>query len=342
MATPEPRVFIVVLNWNGLADTMQCLDSLGRLNYRGEVRIVVVDNGSTDGSPTALRVRYPGITLIENSRNLGYTGGNNAGLRFAWAEGADYTWLLNNDTTVDADCLSRLIRAGEAMGEVGLLSPGVCDPTTGELHWAGTVLDVAQREFADVVAAEKRGVSIPEGPLLLWGTGLLIKRSAGERVGDLDDRYFAYIEDFDYSLRTIKVGMLTRVIRDARIFHKASRSLGEMSPLRHYLMTRNRFVFWSAHLGKEWTWHEMGRRIAEILGEAEEWERGGRQEISGACLDALWDAVRGHFGDMTRKGKMPWLVQRVLMWRPYLWIRLLQARWAEIMKKIGAAAKRSK
>jgi hypothetical protein len=80
----------------------------------------------------------------------------------------------------------------------------------------------------------------------------------------------------------------------------------------------------------------MGRRIAEILGDAEEWERRDRQEISGACLDALWDAVRGHFGDMTRKGRMPWLVRRVLMWRPYLWIRLLQGRWAEILIRFAS------
>ena len=79
MAAPEPRVFIVVLNWNGLADTIQCLDSLGRLNYGGQLWTVVVDNGSQDGSTAVLRSRYPGITLIENGRNLGYAGGQQRG-----------------------------------------------------------------------------------------------------------------------------------------------------------------------------------------------------------------------------------------------------------------------
>jgi len=338
MAAPEPRVFIVVLNWNGLADTIQCLDSLGRLNYRGELRTVVVDNGSQDASTAILRSRYPGITLIENGRNLGYTGGNNVGLRFALANGADYAWLLNNDATVDPESLSRLIGAGEAAKQVGLLSPEVWNPASGEVQWVGTVLDVGRRRFVDVLETEKRGVSIPEGPLLLWGTGILIKRMAAEAVGCLDDRYFAYVEDFDYSLRIMKAGMETRVVREARIFHRGSRSLGEMSSSRHYLVVRNRYLLWRSHLGRDWTWREMGRRIAEILGEAEEWERGGRHEISGACLDALWDAARGHFGDVTRKGRMPWLVRRVLMWRSYLWIRLLQGRWAEFMIKSGASA----
>ncbi len=334
----DPRVFVVVLNWNGLADTLQCLESLRRLDYPGELQILVVDNGSEDGSVAAIRTSHPGITLIENSRNLGYTGGNAVGLRFAWAEGAKYTWLLNNDTTVDPDCLSRLIRAGEASTEIGLLSPGVCDPATGNLHWAGTVLDLAHREFVDVVEAEKRRVSIPEGPLLLWGTGLLIKRAVADIVGFLDDRYFAYVEDFDYSLRTIKAGMATSVVREARIFHKASRSLGEMSPVRHYLLARNRYLFWRSHLGNEWTCREMGRHIAEILGAAAEWGCAGRHEISRACLDAAWDGLRGHFGDVAGKGRMPWAVRNVLTWHPYLWIRLLQGRYAEVGARVGIRA----
>lgn len=342
MAAPEPKVFVVVLNWNGLADTIQCLDSLARLNYRGALRFVVVDNGSEDGSAATLRSRYPAITLIENGRNLGYTGGNNVGLRFALAEGADYTWLLNNDTTVDPESLSKLIGVGEAAKQVGLLSPAVCDPASGEVHWAGTVLDVGQRNFVDVVQAEKRGVRVPEGPLLLWGTGILIKRMSAEAVGCLDDRYFAYVEDFDYSLRIIKAGMKTSVVREARIFHRASRSLGEMSPFRHYLMSRNRYLFWRSHLGRDWTWHEMGRRLAEILSEAEEWERGGHHEISDACLDALWDAARGHFRDLSAKGRMPAPIRSVLRWHPYLWIRLLQGRYREIMAEFRTRTGKTK
>jgi GT2 family glycosyltransferase len=92
----EPSVFVVILNWNGLADTILCLDSLGDLSYpRERLRVVVVDNGSHDGSPGVLRSRYPAITVIENHRNLGYTGGVNVGLRFAVSGGADYAWLLN-------------------------------------------------------------------------------------------------------------------------------------------------------------------------------------------------------------------------------------------------------
>jgi len=336
MMGPEPSVFVVVLNWNALGDTIECLESLRHVTYRGQLQIVVVDNGSEDGSPATLRSRFPWVRLIENGRNLGYTGGNNVGLRYALDEGAEYTWLLNNDTTVDPDSLSCLVRAGETTKRVALLSPRVWLPGRADVYWAGTVLDVAQRKFVDVVAAAKRGMPAPEGPLLLAGTGMLIKRAAVETVGFLEDRYFAYVEDFDYSLRAIKAGMRTCVVHDARILHTRSRSLGYTSPLRQYLITRNQYLFWRSHLGREWTRREMGRRIAKTLREAEEWGREGRSDMFGACMDAVWDALRGHFGDLSRKGSMPCLLRTVLAWHPYLWILLLEGRYGEVIAKIGA------
>jgi len=326
-ADRAPRVFVVVLNWNGLADTIRCLDSLGHLRYpRERLRLVVVDNGSEDGSPDVLRSRYPAITVIENHRNLGYTGGTNVGLRFALAEGAEYIWLLNNDATADAESLSKLVVVGEAAAGVGLLSPGVYDPDGREVEWAGTVLDAPRRVFVDVVDAEKRSVGVAEGPLLLWGTAMLIKRAAVEAVGWFDDRYFAYLEDLDYSLRVVNMGMQTRVVRDARILHKGARSLGRSSALRHYLLARNRYLFWRSHLGKEWTWREAGRRFADILEAAAESGRSGGAEMRWAALDAAWDAVRGHFGDVADKGRMPRPIRSLLTWHPYLWIRLLQGK----------------
>jgi hypothetical protein len=186
------------------------------------------------------------------------------------------------------------------------------------------VLDVPRRVFVDVVDAEKRGVGVPEGPMLLWGTGMLIKRSAAETVGYFDDRYFAYVEDLDYSLRAVKKGMEARVVRHARIFHKGSQSLGRRSPLRQYLLARNRYLFWRSHLGAEWTWRERGRRLADILVAAAEWKRGGHDDMRRASLDAAWDALRGRWGDVAGKGTMPGSLRALLGWHPYFWIWLLR------------------
>jgi hypothetical protein len=290
------------------------------------MRVVVVDNASEDGSPDVLRSRYPMLTMIENRRNLGYTGGMNVGLRYALAEGADYIWLFNNDATATGDSLSTLVEVGEATPAVGLLSPALYDAATGAITWSGTVLDVPRRVFVDVVDAEKRGARVVRGPLLLWGTAMLIKRAAAEAVGGFDDRYFAYVEDLDYSLRVLEAGMQTRVVREARVHHAGARSLGRMSPLRHYLLARNRYLFWRVHRGAGWTWREAGRRLADILEAAAESGRNGHPEVCRAALDAAWDAVHGRFGDVSGKGSMPGPVRSLLTWHPYFWIRFLRGR----------------
>lgn len=105
-------VYIIILNWNGWQDTVECVVSC--LNLRHDnCRILIVDNGSTDGSETFLRKRFPDTELIQTGENRGFAGGNNIGISHAMANGADYVWLLNNDTIVDPDSLSELIRVAK-------------------------------------------------------------------------------------------------------------------------------------------------------------------------------------------------------------------------------------
>jgi GT2 family glycosyltransferase len=110
------------LNWNGLLDTVQCLESIQRLKYEN-YEVVVVDNGSGDNSAAYLKKNYPWIVLIENVNNLGYAGGNGVGMRYAVANNADYLWLLNNDTVVHTDSLRNLVSMTEASPAIGLASP---------------------------------------------------------------------------------------------------------------------------------------------------------------------------------------------------------------------------
>src|SRR5664279_2479168 len=97
--------YIILLNWNGWQDTIACVESCRKLSYPN-FRILIVDNGSTDNSEAILRERLPDIELLQTGANLGFAGGNNVGIRHALAQGADYVWLLNNDTVVDAEALS--------------------------------------------------------------------------------------------------------------------------------------------------------------------------------------------------------------------------------------------
>src|SRR3954453_12196768 len=97
MSTNHPLIIIVVLNWNGCADTIECLESVRALDYPN-FRTVLVDNGSTDRTVVATRQHFPDVHIIQNGRNLGYAAGNNVGIRYALRQGADYILILNNDT----------------------------------------------------------------------------------------------------------------------------------------------------------------------------------------------------------------------------------------------------
>jgi len=115
-----PLVFIIVLNWNGKDDTLECLGSLQQLDYPN-FETVVVDNGSTDGSEDVIRSAFPSVNFIQTGRNLGYAGGNNVGIKHALSHGADYVWLLNNDTTVDPNALTALVETAQADPKIAVV-----------------------------------------------------------------------------------------------------------------------------------------------------------------------------------------------------------------------------
>ena len=109
----DPLVYIIILSWNGKADTVECLRSLELLEYPNH-KLLVVDNASSDGTAEAVRKEFPGVELIVNERNLRFAGGNNVGIRWALRHGADYVLIINNDTEVTAEMVSELVRVAES------------------------------------------------------------------------------------------------------------------------------------------------------------------------------------------------------------------------------------
>jgi hypothetical protein len=325
----EPKVFIIILNWNGLADTLECLTSLAGLTYP-HCQTVVVDNGSETGQADAIESSYPSVTLIRNDKNLGYTGGNNVGIRHAMTQGADYIWLLNNDTVVTPDSLTELVAAGERYPRVGLLSPVLYDyEKPHEIQFAGTVIDVTHQSASTHDSLEQVPNVAPGGSLTLWGTALLIKRHVVTSIGYLNERYFAYHEDEDYCFRAVAAGFGTRVEPTAVVFHKSARSLGSGdSPIKEYLMVRNWYLLWMTHLRGWRRWIYPRRYMAWVLDRALNSKRAGRDLVAAHSLDGAWDALRGHFGPWDQRGAMPRVLRRFLLdgllsWHPYLWIKLL-------------------
>ncbi|UBV44313.1 glycosyltransferase family 2 protein (plasmid) [Deinococcus taeanensis] len=227
-ALPAPRVGIVVINYNGWGHTDTCLRSLAALDYP-DAEVVLVDNGSTDDSVARLRERYPDLPVIWIPTNVGFTAANNVGTREALRRGADYVWFLNNDTTVDPGVLRALVGAAQAsprLGAVGSVLYCMREPEQVQ-GWGGGWVDL-RRGRAEMYQAPVSSAQLD----FLSGTSLLVRRAALEEVGLLDERYFMYWEDADFSFRLRRAGWQLGVADTARTWHLGAASMG-LSTLNH-------------------------------------------------------------------------------------------------------------
>lgn len=226
-----PAVWIVLLNWNGWRDTDACLESLKGLSYPN-FNVVVVDNASSDASEERLRELHSGLTLLQSGANLGFAGGNNVGLRYALGHGAQYVWLLNNDTLVEPDALTELVeklRRDPGLGLCGstLLYESARDTVQalGGAHynpWLGTVKHIGHHE--------RWPQAVDEGTVeaqlsYLIGASTLVSRAFLEQIGLLQDDYFLYFEELDWAARArgrFRLGYAAKSV----VYHKEGSSIG--------------------------------------------------------------------------------------------------------------------
>lgn len=299
--TPLPYVIIVVLNWNGLADTLECLESLSHVDYPS-YEAVVVDNGSTDGSVKAIQGRFPNTRLIENSENLGFAGGNNVGLRHALACDVDYVLLLNNDTVVDPRFLIELIEVARADGEIGIASPLILRYDAPDEIWtAGAVIDWADGSTQRLRAGEATHREEPVFDVdFVSGCALLAKREVMETIGLLDPDFHLYYEEADFCVRARKQDYRIVCVPKAKIWHKVSRSLGTTSPLVSYYMTRNALLFLRRNLSGIHMGLSVQRNLASVgrsvLSAYVKKKNTHRRANARAQVLGVWDFLRGRFG----------------------------------------------
>jgi GT2 family glycosyltransferase len=223
-----PSVVVVVLTWNGRALTMDCLRSLEAV-ATPNVRVMVVDNASTDGTVAAIRARYgERVEVVVNAANLGYAGGNNAGIRRALDDGARFLLLLNNDTTVAPDFIDELLGAMHDPA-IGIAAPKIyfAEPSDriwyagGEIFlWRGIARHTGIRQTDRGQHDSARDVDYASG------CALLARREVFERVGLLDESYRAYFEDADLCVRAARAGFRVRYVPAAKVWHRISASTG--------------------------------------------------------------------------------------------------------------------
>lgn len=239
----EPRVGIVILNWNGWQDTVECLDSLRGLTY-SNYEVIVVDNASTNDSVAQIRGRFPEIRIIESPENGGFSKGNNLGIRAFMEAGADYVWLLNNDTCVESDALTKMMALAESdpiIGAVGVQLQRVNGPGTVELQtYGGGLIDMSTGRSHEI---HRVGLT----PDFITAASVLLKKEALEKVGLLDEKFFMYWEDVDLSLRLHKEGWKLIVAEDVIVYHKEGASAGRKSARADAYFTQSLVRFLGKH-----------------------------------------------------------------------------------------------
>ena len=237
----NPKIFIIVLNWNQKNNTLECLDSLQKITYRN-YKIIAVDNGSTDGSQETIKNSYPEVIVAENKENLGYAEGNNVGIKYALKHGADYVFILNNDTIADTEALYFLIDEAEKNRNIGIVGPKIyyyeessrIQSTGGALNGNFNPL---HRGFKETDKGQFEDVKEVD---FVSGSAMLIKREVFEKIGFFDPDFFMYWEETDFCYRARKQGFRVIVVPQAKIWHKGGTGV---MPLITYYMVRNKLLF---------------------------------------------------------------------------------------------------
>jgi GT2 family glycosyltransferase len=249
----RPKVIIIILNWNGKNDTLECLESL-KLTQYPNYEILLVDNGSTDQSVETIKKRYPGLDMIVNKANLGYAEGNNVGIRRALAKNADYMLLLNNDTVVSPGFLDELIKVVEKDPAIGFAGPkvyyydyngrkDVINFAGGKVNlWNGRAYHLGWKKADAGQFDTIREVDYVDGSCLM------VKKEVIEKIGLLDPVYFAYWEEADWCVRGHRAGYKLMYVPGSKIWHKISAS-GTGTAYSYYF-ARNQFIFMKKNAGK--------------------------------------------------------------------------------------------
>jgi GT2 family glycosyltransferase len=235
-----PRVSIIIVNWNGLEHLETCLESLEAQTFR-DFEVVMVDNGSTDGSVEFIKASYPWVKLVELHENTGFATGNNVGLENASGE---YVVALNNDTRADANWLATIVRVADNNPRVGMVGSRICsfdDPDVIDSLGHGVCRDGMSRgrfrlrNYSTIQMGKVEEILFPSACVALYRRAML------DETGFFDDDFFAYAEDTDLGLRGRLAGWGALLATDAVVYHKYSKTGGVFSPFKICLVERNHY-----------------------------------------------------------------------------------------------------
>ncbi len=255
--TPEkwPSVHVVILHWKNYPNTSSCLHSLSRITYPNHT-VLVVDNHSQDGSAERLQAEFPGCTFLFNPSNLGFSRGCNVAMREAYARGADYVFLLNNDTEVTPDLLQPAVAAAERDPDVGAVTGKILYMSPPDVIWqAGGYIHPVRVQGIPRGKLEKDRGQYDTICETGWASGAmsLFRRCVLERVGFLPEEYFFGQEEWDYSTAILRAGLKILYVPEFKAFHHAGGSYRGGHPvLNVYNGYRNKMIYAEKYMSRVW------------------------------------------------------------------------------------------
>jgi len=246
----QPLVYVILLDYDGRDDTIECLESLRGLDY-GNFKILLIDNGSKRSCLDEVRRRFPHVVTRRIEPNRGFMGGCNVGMREALDAGAEYVWLLNNDTVVDPSALSALIREAEADPRCGILGSKIFFyGDRGILQHAGGALDLESGRLSHLgfSCRDDGRYDRVEEVFYVTGCSLLARAAMISEVGLMEEIYVFYFDDIDWCVRARRKGWGVKYVPGSVLYHKLSTVAGGIqSPAYVYAYSRSYLLFFLLH-----------------------------------------------------------------------------------------------
>ena len=247
-----PKVSIIVLNWNGLKDTIDCLESVKRITYPN-YEIIVVDNASSGDDVEVLKEKFGNyIYIIQNDKNYNCAGGRNIGIRHVLNNSIpDYILLLDNDTVVHPQFLNEMVEVAKKDCSIAIAGPKTyffsngkkLQFTTAKIHiWTGHIV------VPDIGKIDSEQYNDIQDTDYCQGSCFLMRREIIEKIGLFDTTYAVYFEETDYCLRAKRAGFRNVYCPRSMIWHKQNSSTG--TSIAVYYLTRNKFLFMKNHASR--------------------------------------------------------------------------------------------
>lgn len=321
------NVCIVLVNYNGLKDTLKCLRSLEAVRDN-DVSTVLVDNDSREDPSATIAEQFPWCPVVRNSVNGGWAGGNNTGIRYALDRGADLVLLLNNDTIVAPDMVQTLRIAVQEFPAFGILGPVIY------------FMDEPAKVMTDGCLFNRSGYNgffqrkaVPLDPMapidvtevdIVNGCAMLIRTDVFRHIGLIDERFFLIHEESDFCLRACKAGFRCGVLNRGLVWHKGSSTFNRTGKrLQRYYDARNLYLLLIKHART----HGVGRGMLTSLNQYAKYayyryvveQENDCPESANAVLEGVWDALAGRFGPLSPRHRsgVPMLCQCLEVFRKF-------------------------